>query len=347
MKTHKNLFNRICTFDNLHQAYLGARKCKRYRQEILQFSWNLEENLLQIQDELKNQTYKHGQYIKFIIQDSKKREIKAAPFRDRVMHHALCNIIEPIFDHGFIYDSYACRKNKGTHRAIKRLEKFLRSVAERERERVDSRQQIYVLKCDISRYFASIDHKILLLIIKKKITDSKTLWLIKEIINSSFEQKPGRGIPIGNLTSQLFANIYLNALDQFVKHTLREKYYIRYMDDFLILDYNKKKLHLLKNQINQFLREKLKLEFHPQKANIFPANLGIDFLGYRIFGTHRLLRKSTVKRFVKRTRSYQKKLKENLMPEEKFNQSLQSWLAYAKFGNSWGLRRDLFEKLDL
>lgn len=192
----------------------------------------------------------------------------------------------------------------------------------------------------------------MLSIIKKKITDSKILWLIEKIINSSFDKKIYEnlfdfrlaGIPIGNLTSQLFANIYLNELDQFVKHELRDKYYLRYMDDFLILGYDKKKLHQTKEAIREFLKSRLKLDLHPKKVNIFPTDSGIDFLGYRIFGNYRLLRKNTVQRFIKRIKVYQKKLKAVLMSQEKFNQSLQSWLAYAEFANSWRLRKKLFYK---
>jgi len=343
MKTYKNLFNKICSFENLHLAYLKARKCKRYRDEILKFSYNSEENLLKLQEELLTQTYQHGANREFIVCDSKKRKIKASPFRDRVVHHALCRIIEPIFDKGFIDDSYACRKERGTHKAIKRLEKFIKSANTTLRERRLC-PGIYCLQCDISKYFDSINHKILLEIIGKKIVDKKILWLIEEILNSS-EEKPGIGIPIGNLTSQLFANVYLNELDQFVKHRLWIKYYIRYMDDFLILDYNKKELHRTKEEIGEFLGDKLKLKLHPKKANVFPVGESIDFLGYRIFSTHRLLRKSTVKRFIKRTKDYQRKLTKGLMSEEKFNNSLQSWLAYAEHANSWRLRKNLEEKL--
>ena len=171
--------------------------------------------------------------------------------------------------------------------------------------------------------------------------------MIEEILNSSYEKEIGVGIPIGNLTSQLFANVYLNELDQFVKHKLRIKYYIRYMDDFLILYPDKIILHEIKNQIQEFLREKLKLELHPKKANIFPADKGIDFLGYRIYGNYRILRKSTIKRFIKRTKVYQKKLNQELMSQEKFNQSLQSWITYAEFGKSWKLRNTLFKKLKI
>lgn len=181
-------------------------------------------------------------------------------------------------------------------------------------------------------------------LLKKKIADKKTLWLIEEILNSS-EEKPDAGISIGNLTSQLFANIYLNELDQFVKHSLRVKYYIRYMDDFLILDYDKKELHRIKEEIWEFLEGRLKLKLHPKKAIIFPVSKGIDFLGYQIFEKYRLLRKKTVKRFIKRTKAYQKKLTKGLMDKEKFDNSLQSWPAYAKSANSWRLRKNLSEKL--
>lgn len=186
---------------------------------------------------------------------------------------------------------------------------------------------------------------------KKKISDSKTLRLIEKIINSSYSKKIFEnlfdfrlaGIPIGNLTSQLFANVYLNELDQFVKHNLRQRYYLRYMDDFLILSQDKNDLHLLKEKVWEFLKEKLRLTLHPKKANVFPVKKGIDFLGYRIFRYYRLLRKSGVKRFIKRTRVYWIKLAKGEMTQEKLAHCLQSWLAYAKFGNSYKLR----QKLDL
>lgn len=338
------MFNKICSFENLHLAYLKARKCKRYRKEILKFTYNLEENLLKLNEDLETQTYQHGVYKEFFVCDSKKRQIKAAPFRDRVVHHALCNFIEPIFDRGFIFDSYACRVGKGTHEAIKRLEKSLKSISDWPEEKRKGNKKLYVLKCDVSKYFDNINHRILLKLIKKKIADEKVIWLIEEILNSS-EEKPGVGIPIGNLTSQLFANIYLNELDQLVKHELKVRYYIRYMDDFLILGYDKKKLHEIKKQIQEFLQNKLELELHPKKTNIFPTDKGIDFLGYRVFGNRRLLRKSTVKRFKKRTKIYQKRLSKGLMSKEKFNQSFQSWLAYANFGNSYQLRKNLEKEL--
>ena len=183
-------------------------------------------------------------------------------------------------------------------------------------------------------------------LIRRKISDGEVIWLIEEILNSS-QESPGTGIPIGNLTSQLFANIYLNELDQFIKHGLRARYYIRYMDDFLFLNFDKRELCQIKGEIREFLENKLKLKLHPQKANIFPAEKGIDFLGYIIYGNYRLLRKSTVKRFIKRTKFYQRRLKEGRMDPEKFNHSLQSWLSYSHFGNSWRLRKNLSERLGI
>jgi len=344
MKTYNNLFEEICSFQNLHLAYLKARKCKRYRNEILKFSYNLEANLTNLQKELSNQTYQHGSYREFIVCDLKKRHIKTAPFRDRVVHHAVCNIIEPIFNKGFIFDSYACLEKKGTHKAIKRLEIFLKSVSVSAKRTLDERK-IYCLQCDISKYFNSIDHQILFNLLKKKIADKKTLWLIKKILDSSYDKKLGVGIPIGNLTSQLFANIYLNELDQFIKHKLHLRYYLRYMDDFLILGFGKKKLHGTKVQIREFLKNQLRLKLHPKKANIFPANKGINFLGYWSFGNYRLLRKTTIKRFIKRMKKYQKMLNKKVLSKGKFNNSLQSWTTYAHFANSYKLIKTLSNEL--
>lgn len=203
------------------------------------------------------------------------------------------------------------------------------------------------MECDISKYFDSVNHQILLRLIKKKIADKKVIWLIEEILNSSYEKGPGVGIPIGNLTSQLFANIYLNELDQFIKHTLRIRYYLRYMDDFLILDYNKKKLQEIKIFIQEFLGKILELELHPKKANVFPVEKGVDFLGYQIFGNYRLLRKSTVKRFIKRTKKYQKQLYHGLIFHKKIDISVRSWVAYAKHARSWMLRKRIGERLGM
>lgn len=332
------MFNRVCCFENLYRAYLKARKCKRQRDYVLEFDAHAEENLLALGKELREDSYLHGRYKEMVVHDSKKRLIKVAPFRDRIVHHALCAVIEPIFDSGFIFDTYACRTGKGTHRAIERLQQFLRLP-----------QAKYCLKCDISKYFASIDHEILYRLICKKITDAKVLKLIGEIINSSYDKLVYEdlfsvrkaGIPIGNLTSQLFANIYLSKLDNFVKHSLKEKYYLRYMDDFLILGQEKSRLRQIKLETGRFLANQLRLVLHLKKAEIFPAGGGVEFLGYKIFTNYKLLRRSTVRRFLERYRRDRKLVRSGRMREKIFRNSVCSWLAYAKFGNTFKLRQTL------
>lgn len=330
MKTFIDLFGQVTEFKNLCQAYRDARKGKRYDSEILPFEFYAEENLLKLKRELENRTYCHGGYREFIVNDSKKRKIKAAPFRDRVVHHALCNIIEPVFEPTFIFDSYACRKEKGTQRALKRLKMFLRSMMVREGEA----PEIYCLQCDISKYFDSINHDVLFEMIKGRIGDQKVLWLVKEILDSN-NRDTGKGIPIGNLTSQLFANVYLNELDQFTKRTLKRRYYIRYMDDFLNFSTDKRELWQIKDKIADFLKNKLDLNLHPKKANVFPVAKGIEFLGYKVFGDYRVLKQNTVKRIVKRIKRYKKEVRNGTMEKEKLALSVQSWRAYAEFAKSW------------
>jgi retron-type reverse transcriptase len=322
-----DLFSRIIDFENLHTAYRGARACRRYRSSILKFGYRLEENLLALRWKLSHKTYKHGDYREFVVIDSKKRTIKAAPFRDRVVHHAVCNIIEPILDKGFIHDSYACRKGKGMHAAVKRLEHFIRSLEWDTRE--NNAPRIYCLKCDISKYFDNIDHEVLLKLLQKKIKDDDVIWLLREIIASN-----PKGIPIGNLTSQLFANLYLNELDHFVKRELREKYYLRYMDDFLILGMDKKDLREVKERIKMFLHDRLKLEMHPKKVEILPINKGLDFLGYVLKDGRRYPRKSTVKRFMKKKHHYEMMVENGKLTEQSLHNIYSSWRGYASFANS-------------
>jgi len=314
MKTYKNLYSQVYDFQNLLKSYYQARKCKSKKGYIIAFEWNLEKNLFDIQKQLKNCNYQFGQYQSFYVSDPKERLIFAAPFQDRIVHHALCNVIEPIFDKGFIFDSYACRRNKGTHKAVFRLKRFMRSFGN---------DKFYVLKGDIRKYFPSINRDILFQLIKKKISDKNALSLIKAVIDSLDGKK---GIPIGNLTSQLFANIYLNELDQFVKHQLKTKYYCRYVDDFVLLYKERSQLKKWRAEIKEFLKNKLQLKMHPQKQEIFPAKIGIDFLGYHIFISHILVRQSTVQRFLCRLKSGQ-------MPF----QSIHSYLGHFKFADSFGL----------
>lgn len=335
VKRHKRLFQAICSFENLYSAYLKARRRKRYKAAVLNFTYRLEENLMKIKEELESQSYKHGAYVAFQVVDQKKRTVKASPFKDRVVHHALCNVIEPILDKAFIYDSYACRKGKGTHFGADRITKILRKYRNR---------KMYALKCDVRKYFESIDHEILLEMVGRKIGDEKVMWLIREIIESDCSE-PGKGIPIGNLTSQLFANVYLDRLDSFVKHKLRIRHYFRYVDDFVILHESKLELRRIKQQIEEFLSERLKLELHKKKQNIFPVSNGVDFLGYRIFHSHRRVRRSCVRRFVKRNRQLIRWYLNGTLGFEKIRASVNSWIGYASHADTYGLRKELLGEL--
>jgi len=328
MKTHKNLFKQVCEIKNLNKAYLKARKGKNGSEEVLEFTFNLEAELIKLQDELIKGIYKTGEYRHFIIFEPKERKISALPFRDRIVHHAICSIIGPIFEGKFIYDSYACRKGKGTHKGINRIQKFIRKTGDNH----------YVLKCDVSKYFQSVDKETLKLILRKKIADIKLLDLIDNIIDSSKE-----GIPIGNLTSQLFANIYLNNLDEYIKYELKIKYYVRYMDDFLIIKKSKEELNEDKEKIRVFLLS-MRLTLHPKKANIFPIALGIDCLGYKIFDSYKLVRKTTVMRFIKNVKRKLKKYDFGVMDFDKLIESFNSWEAYMSHADSYALKKDLYQR---
>jgi retron-type reverse transcriptase len=241
-----NLYNEICSYDNLELAFRKARKRKTMKYYVIDFEKNLKENLLNLQNELRFYYYKPKPLETFIIRDPKTRKISKSDFRDRVVHHAIINILEPIYEKTLIYDSYANRKNKGTHRAIKRFDYFKRKVSK------NNIRKCYVLKIDIKRYFHKINHEILIKILRRKIKCEKTIWLIKQILDNYEEANVRIGIPLGNLTSQFFANVYLNELDYFVKHKLRIRYYVRYVDDFVILHEEKEQLEIWKEQINNF-----------------------------------------------------------------------------------------------
>jgi RNA-directed DNA polymerase len=295
LKTYNNLYERIYSFENLHVAYLKARRGKRYKDEVLEFNSNLEENLITMQNELMHETYRPSRYNQFMIYDPKERVILSLPFRDRVIHQAICNIIEPLFEPTFIKDSYACRKNKGTLAGVKGVEYFVK-------RNTRAGEDVFCLKMDIRKYFYSIDHAILKRLIRRKIRCRKTLKLLDIIIDSTDDP----GIPVGNLTSQLFANVYMNYLDHFIKETLRIKYYARYMDDMVILNQDKKQLWEWLGEIRIFIEQELKLQLN-QKTSVFNIKRGIDFLGYRQFPGFRILRKrvmvKNIRKFKKFTRA--------------------------------------------
>lgn len=324
-KTFSGIYKKIYYFQNLHAAYLKARRCKRYRQEVLKFTANLEENLIAIQNELIWKLYKPLPFRDFYVFDPKERLIQAPAFRDRIIHHALCNLIEPLFDKKFIYDSYACRAYKGTHRAIMRAQKFMQK-AKREHG------NFYILKADISKYFPSINHAILKNIIRRTIACKDTLWLIDLIIDNKSEQECG--LPIGALTSQLFANIYLNEFDHFMKEELSVKFYIRYMDDFIILHQSKDYLKHLLKEAELFLGCRLFLTLN-RKTQIFPYKHGLDFCGYRIWTTHILPRKRNIKKAKKMLRKLSNKYKNGLADIDYIRPRLMSFLGYMKHCNGY------------
>ena len=303
------MYEMVYDYQNLYNAYLKARKQKRYRDEVLQFSYSLEENLIALQNELIWKTYKVGKYRSFIIYEPKKRQIVALPFRDRVVQHALNTIIEPIFESYMIYDSYACRRGKGTHQAARRMAYFLGKPC-----------NFYYLKADIKAYFASISRTVLRGIIARKINDKDILWLIEEILNST----PGPGLPIGNLLSQLFANVYLHELDHYIKNVCCVKFYIRYMDDFIILHNNKAYLWELLEEIKCFLKNQLELDLN-DKTRIGKTSDSIEFVGYRIWSRNKLIKKQSLTRMRKKAKAW----RHGKISDERFLSSLGSWIGHS------------------
>ncbi|MEI6238029.1 MAG: reverse transcriptase domain-containing protein [bacterium] len=258
-----------------------------------EFAFNLENNIFELHNELKQKIWKPDPYIAFFVRDPKLRHIHKASIRDRIFNQAMYRVLYQIFDKGFIADSYSCRKNKGTHKGVEKLKSNILKISN------NHTKEAFALKCDVRKFFDNKDHEILFSFIRRKITDLDVLSLIRMIIES-FETKPGVGLPLGNVTSQLFANIYLNELDQYIKHIIKTKYYLRYCDDFIIIDSNKDVLCKHIKNIGIFLYEKLHLFLHPQKVNIRKCNQGIDFLGYVALPKRTILRTKTKNRILKK-----------------------------------------------
>lgn len=345
MKRFKHLYEQIIDYENLWVAYLNARKGKRYRREVLEFSNNVEGNLVQIQNELIYKTYEIGRYREFYIHEPKKRLIMALPFKDRVVQWAVYQTLYPLLDKQFIKDSYACRKGKGAQRAINRLQYWSRKL-----ER--SHEKPYCLKLDISKYFYRIDHDVLLNILGRKIKDSDLMWLLSAVIRSDetpfgvplgdhqFENDRIHdiGMPIGNLVSQLFANLYLNELDQYAKHEMKIRHYIRYMDDVVILHHDKKELHRILEEIELFLSYELKLQLN-NKTSIRPIKDGIEYVGYRIWTTHKKLSKKTAKKMKKRLKYLRKSFSRGEISVQDTRSTVASYLGLMKHADCYELRK--------
>jgi retron-type reverse transcriptase len=338
-----NLYDTIYHPLNLWGAYKNAARGKRYQPAAATFEYDLEKNLLEIEQELKEGTYQPGGYNSFHIQKPKKRLINAAPFRDRVVHHALMSVIEPLFEQQFIFDSYANRKRKGTHAALDRCTYYMR-------------RKNYVMHMDVRQFFPSIDHQILLGILSRTIGDERVLQLVEKIIASGngvqaceyemvyfagddlFALYRPRGLPIGNLTSQHWANVYLNELDQYAKRVLKCRAYIRYVDDILLFADDRESLHDWKQRIIMFLQT-LRLTLHETKAQPRPTWTGLSFLGFQVFFDHRRLKPANGYAFQRRLLGMLSGMQSGRVGREKFQSSLQSWLNHASYGNTWGLRR--------
>jgi retron-type reverse transcriptase len=349
VKTYKNLYPHIYAWDTLEAAYRKARKGKRSHAPAADFEYRWESHLLRLQEELAAKTYQPGPYHSFYIHEPKRRLISAAPFRDRVVHHALCRHIEPIFEARFIHDSYANRLGKGTHRALDRCTEF-------------ARRYRYVLPCDIKQHFPSLDHAILREMLAKYIACPETMWLIDRILASGvgvlseeYEMVyfPGddllaatrpRGLPIGNLTSQFWSNCYLNPLDHFIKRELKCPAYQRYVDDFLLFADDKPTLQRWRAAIIEFLAG-LRLTLHAERAQPRPVNAGIPFLGFVVYPDHRRLKGRKVVAYRRRLKQVWQAYQAHQVGPDKVTASLQGWLAHIRHGDTWALAQQMLQPL--
>lgn len=343
-KRYTDLYPRVWDFDNLYRAFRRAAKGKRGTPAAAEFEWEVERNLFELQDELCGFTYTPGAYHSFYVRDPKHRLISAAPFRDRVVHHALCQVFEEVFERTFIADSYANRRGKGTHAALRRA----RAFALRYR---------YVLQCDVRQFFPAVDHEILDAILARKL-DADMLWLCRRILTGGagvlrreydMVYFPGddllaalrpRGLPIGNLTSQFWANVYLNELDQFVKRRLHCRAYLRYMDDFLLFSDDKAQLWSWKNAIREHLAG-LRLTLHEKSSTVYPVADGIPFLGFRVYPDHLRLKRRNGVAFQRRLRRRWRQWRRGECSLADVSESVRGWVAHAQHGDTWNLRRAL------
>jgi RNA-directed DNA polymerase len=352
MKRHGHLWAQIIDFGNLKQAAKQAQKGKRFRQNVLEFNYNLEKSLENLQVALITKTYRPGEYHTFRICDPKPRLISAAPYGDRVIHHALCNIIIPLLDRSFIADTYANRQGLGTHRALRRFQQFASTHR-------------YVLQCDLKKYFPSIDHEILKAQIRHQIKCPDTLWLIDRIIDSSNPQDPviqyfpgddlltpitrRHGLPIGNLTSQFFANLYLDRFDHFVKEHLRVRCYLRYVDDFVLFSNDRQELVAARSAIAEYLQS-LRLILHPIKTQLLETCYGVNFVGFRLLPMGDTfpkticirVRNDNLRRARRRLQQLQQDHIQGLIAQKALTQRLRSWQAHLLHGHTYHLRQHIF-----
>lgn len=350
MKVYRNLFESIISTENLFAAWDIFKHDKRNKPDVEEFGKDVERELFALERELREKTYRPGLYRTFWIHDPKLRRINKATVRDRVLHHAMFRVLNPIFEPTFIYGSFSCRVRKGTHKGVEYLADCLRKVSR------NNTSPCFALKCDVRKFFDSINHEVLFSILKKRIRDEDTLRLLREIIDSYATSVPARsaggggekcskkGVPIGNLTSQLFANVYMNELDQFVKHTLRVKYYARYTDDFVILSDDRTYLETLVPRIENFLQTCLSLSLHPDKVSIRKYRQGIDFLGYVALPNHVVLRSSTQRRIYRKVRERVRRFRAGTISETTLFSSLNSYLGVLSHADAHAVSEDLMNQ---
>jgi len=329
---HNGSFEEIISLENLFLAWAEFKRGKRSKADVQEFELRLEDNIFAIWEELEACRPRRIIYERFHITDPKPRIINKTSVAERVIHQAIYRVLMPLFDRTFVFDSYSCRKLKGTHKAFERLVIIARKQSQ------NYSGSCWALKCDIRKFFHSIDHKILVNLLSKRIADRKLMDLLQEIVES-FEYSPGQGMPLGNLTSQLFANVYLDPLDKFVKHKLKTKYYLRYADDFMILAESKVVLENYLVEIKKFLDNKLKLVLYPDKITLRKLAWGLDFVGYVAHPKFNLPRKKTVQRIFTKLETIQ------VNHPDKLNESLQSYLGYLKHVNANLLSKQLQKRL--
>ncbi len=317
-------FYDIVSVENLLEAWREFLNGKRGKRDVQEFQLRLMDNILMLHNDLVNGAYRHAGYHAFNISDPKPRNIHKASVRDRLLHHAIYRALYPFFNRTFIADSFSCRVGKGTHAALDRFRSFAYEASK------NHTKTCWVLKCDIRKFFASIDHDILMNILASTISDLRLLALLREIVKSfsSEPSRPGIGLPLGNLTSQLFVNMYMNGFDQFVKHRLRARHYVRYADDFVLLSPDRGWLEEQIPPIALFLQEKLRLTLHPDKLSIKTLASGVDFLGWIHFPDHRVLRTATRRRMQRRMRG-------RPAPE-----TLASYRGLLRHGNAYNILQD-------
>lgn len=318
--------------ERLFEAWFEFCKGKTQRKDVQEFARHLEKNIFRLQRDLAKRTYKHSEYSSFFIQDPKVRHIRKACVRDRLVHQSIYTVLTPIFEPRFIHDLYSSRLRKGTHAGVNAVTRMTRKVSK------NLTRPCWALKCDIRKFYDTVDHSILCALLEKTVKDEAAISLIRHLIESFHaEGTPGRGLPIGNLTSQIFTNIYLNELDQFVKHSLKVKHYARFADDFVLLSESKQGLEEMLPLIREFSRARLNLELHPKKVEIRPLHQGIDFLGYVALPHHRVLRATTKRRMFRKLSERLRQFFNGDIASGSLNQTLQSYLGVMTHADTFEL----------